>query len=106
MEALNLQIQATSVLDEIPDWKVNSGQKMSVFEVPNWNFKQKSRSCEAYLRSQIVISEFEHGRHEKSDAHGHDDVAVAIAFVSEGAHLAGGLFVLELDADGAVGRGG
>jgi len=41
-----------------------------------------------------------------SDAHGHDDVAVAIAFVGEGAHLAGGLFVLELDADGAIGGGG
>jgi len=40
----------------------------------------------------------------RSDAHGHDDVAVAIAFVGERAHLAGGLFVFELDADGAVGR--
>ena len=41
-----------------------------------------------------------------SDAHGHDDVAVAIAFVGERAHLAGGLFILELDADGAIGGGG
>jgi hypothetical protein len=42
---------------------------------------------------------------KKSDAHGHDDVAVAVGFVGEGAHLAGGLFVLELDADGAIGGG-
>jgi peroxiredoxin len=30
----------------------------------------------------------------RSDAHGHDDVAVAAGFVSEGAELAGGLLVL------------
>ena len=43
--------------------------------------------------------------HCESDAHGHDDVAVAVGFVGEGAHLAGGLFVFELDADGAIGGG-
>ena len=32
-----------------------------------------------------------------SDAHGHDDVAVAVGFVGEGAHLPGRLLVLELE---------
>ena len=40
-----------------------------------------------------------------SDAHGHDDVAIAVLFIGERADLPRGLFVLELDADGAVGRG-
>src|SRR5260221_5532071 len=42
----------------------------------------------------------------ESDAHGHDDVAVAIGFVGEGAHLAGGLFVFQFDADRAFRGGG
>ena len=33
------------------------------------------------------------GQKWRSDAHGHDDVAVAVAFVGEWAHLSGGLFV-------------
>src|SRR5580704_17111824 len=41
-----------------------------------------------------------------SDAHGHDDVAVAVAFVGEGTHLADGLFVLQLNANGAISSGG
>ena len=46
-------------------------------------------------------------RNEKnSNAHGHDDVAVAVQFVGERAQLAGGLFVLEFDADGTFGGGG
>src|SRR5438552_19213675 len=40
-----------------------------------------------------------------SDAHGHDDVAVAVRLISQRAHLPGGLFVLQLDADRAI-RGG
>src|SRR6266436_1079188 len=43
--------------------------------------------------------------HPESDAHGHDDVAVAIGFVGEGAHLSGRLFVFQFDTDGAF-RGG
>src|ERR1700730_8253792 len=45
-------------------------------------------------------------RRISSNAHGHDDVAVAVAFVGERAHLPRGLFVFELDADRAVGCGG
>ena len=39
-----------------------------------------------------------------SNTHGHDDVAVAVRFVGERAHLAGGLFILQLNADRTVGR--
>ena len=35
--------------------------------------------------------------------HGHDDVAVLVAFLTQRAHLAGGLVVLELEADGPGG---
>src|SRR5882724_10373166 len=42
----------------------------------------------------------------ESDAHGHDDVAVAIGFVGKGAHLSGRLFVFQFDADGAFRGGG
>src|SRR5437016_10565476 len=42
---------------------------------------------------------------KKSDAHGHDDVAVAVGLVGERPHLPGGLFVLQLDTDRAIGRG-
>src|SRR5580704_1263935 len=49
-----------------------------------------------YLYSNAYVNQ--------SDAHRHDDVAVAVAFVGERAHLAGGLFVLQLDADRAVRR--
>src|SRR5690348_15623 len=40
-----------------------------------------------------------------SNAHGHDDVSVAVGLIRERAHLAGGLFVLQLDAHRAIGRG-
>src|SRR5947208_10876031 len=42
----------------------------------------------------------------ESDAHGHDDVAVAVGLVGEGTHLPGRLFVLQFDADRAFGGGG
>jgi hypothetical protein len=38
-----LQIQPTSVLNDIRYQGVNSGQKVSAFEIPHWNFKQKVR---------------------------------------------------------------
>src|SRR5664279_841230 len=41
-----------------------------------------------------------------SDAHGHDDVAIAIAVIGEGTHLTGGLLVFQFDADGSIGGGG
>jgi hypothetical protein len=41
-----------------------------------------------------------------SDAHGHDDVAIAVGFIGKGAQLASRLFILEFDADRPVGRGG
>src|SRR5712692_3442683 len=41
-----------------------------------------------------------------SDAHRHDDVAVAVLLVGQRAHLPGRLLVLELDTDGALGRRG
>src|SRR5215469_13164524 len=41
----------------------------------------------------------------RSDAHGHHDVAVARRFVGDGTQLAGGLFVFQLEVDGAVGGG-
>src|ERR1700683_5124988 len=41
-----------------------------------------------------------------SDAHGHDDVAVAAGFVTQRTELACGLFVLQLETDRTVGRGG
>src|SRR5690242_15089568 len=44
-------------------------------------------------------------RRRSSDAHGHDDVAVAAGFVAEGTELTCGLLVLELEADGTVGCG-
>src|SRR6202012_5407505 len=68
--------------------------------------------CERF-GSVVVTKLFTHtliinnaGRKSKrSDAHGHNDVAVAIAFVGEGAHLSCGLFVFQLDADRAFGGG-
>jgi len=42
---------------------------------------------------------------KSSDTHGHDDVAVAVGLIGERAHLPGGLFVLQFDADRAIGRG-
>src|SRR6266849_1085567 len=36
--------------------------------------------------------------------HGHDDVSVAVLIVGEGAHLAGGLLVLEFNTDRPFGR--
>src|SRR5713101_1184453 len=41
-----------------------------------------------------------------SDPHRHDHIAVAVLLVGQRAHLPGRLLVLELDADGALGRGG
>ena len=41
----------------------------------------------------------------ESDTHGHDDVAVAVRLVGERAHLPGGLFVFQFDADRAIGGG-
>src|SRR6202008_4331700 len=69
------------------DWEANSLEKPAGICNRRWGLLEGPRS-------------------ETSDAHGHDDVAVAVVFVSEGTHLAGGLFVLELDTDGAVGSGG
>ena len=46
-----------------------------------------------------------HAGRARSDAHGHDDVAVAAGFVGERTELAGGLLVLELEADRAIGHG-
>src|SRR5271155_5746607 len=43
---------------------------------------------------------------EASYAHGHYDVAVAAGPVAEGTELAGGLFVLQLEADRAIRGGG
>src|SRR5208283_3129848 len=43
---------------------------------------------------------------ERSDAHGHNDVAIAVAVVGQRTHLAGGLFILEFDADRAIGSRG
>src|SRR2546429_5019657 len=42
---------------------------------------------------------------KKSDAHGHDDIAVAVGLVGQRPHLPGGLFVFQFDADRAIGRG-
>jgi hypothetical protein len=39
------------------------------------------------------IKLFLEGKEIKSNAHGHDDVAIAVGLVGERAHLAGGLFV-------------
>src|SRR6202142_1515005 len=41
-----------------------------------------------------------------SNAHWHDDVAVARGFVGKRPKLAGGLFVFQFEADGAIGSGG
>src|SRR5215471_10628835 len=41
----------------------------------------------------------------QSDAHGHDDVTIAVGFIGERAHLPGALLILQFDADGAIGSG-
>src|SRR5271169_2197313 len=56
-----------------------------------------------FEKSQIVTSCLRVEKKSASDAHGHDDVAVAVAFIGERTHLSRRLFVLQLDADGAVG---
>src|ERR1700757_2165561 len=55
---------------------------------------------------RVVAIEILASHPSASDAHGHNDVAIAIALVGEWAHLSGGLLVLKLDADGSVGGGG
>src|SRR5690242_3331242 len=45
-------------------------------------------------------------RARKSNAHGHDDVTIPVGLVGERTHLAGGLFVLQLDAYRAIGGRG
>jgi hypothetical protein len=61
---------------------------------------QRGGGCDVFEESsarktlphfEITICDF---KCDPSDAHGHDDVAVAVGFVGEGAELAGGLFVL------------
>src|SRR6266446_10757734 len=66
--------------------------------MPLWMEKKKGAQLSAFFTKKVVPRDL-------SDAHGHDDVAVAVRFIGERAHLAGGLFILQLDADGAVGRG-
>ena len=39
----------------------------------------------------------------KLNAHGHNNVTIPVRLVGERTHLAGGLFVLQLDADRAIG---
>src|SRR5438046_354545 len=74
----------------------------------------KSKCWAGKLAGRLKVSnsdsnENESGLHSmrpKSDAHGHDDIAVAIRFVGKRAHLAGGLFVFQFDADRAFRGGG
>src|SRR6266404_10005503 len=60
---------------------------------------KKSAKVSAFFKWKVVFR-------DPSDAHGHDDVAVAVGLIGERTHLAGGLFILQLDADGAVGGSG
>src|SRR5271156_1786292 len=48
----------------------------------------------------------QYSQRPRSNAHGHYDVAIARGFVRDGAELAGGLFVFQFEADGAVGGSG
>src|SRR5580658_8858684 len=45
------------------------------------------------------------GRPQTSNTHGHDDVAITRSLIGQRAQLAGGLFILQFEADGAIGRG-
>src|SRR2546430_5530553 len=76
--------------------------------------KLKSNCWAGKLAGRLKVSNSDSNENEsglrsmrpESDAHGHDDVAVAIGLVGKGAHLAGRLFVLQFDADGAFRGGG
>src|SRR2546426_5087396 len=61
--------------------------------------KKKGAQLSALFTKKVVPRDL-------SDAHGHDDVAVAVRLVGERTHLAGGLFVLQLDADRPIGGSG
>src|SRR6266446_2745113 len=67
--------------------------------LPRWMEKKKGAQVSTFFTEKVVLRDL-------SDAHGHDDVAVAVRLVGERTHLAGGLFVLQLDADRPIGGGG
>src|ERR1700752_1748422 len=104
-QGLKAQAQIARVKDEIQDSGQNYSQKLPSFKLPQLESQTEISEVKSHLR--ITNCDLKTQRKwNKSDTHGHDYIAVAIAFVGEGAHLAGGLFVLEFDADGAVGGGG
>src|SRR5437016_181773 len=57
------------------------------------------------VKGALEITNYDFRTGPDSDAHRHDDIAVAVGLISERPHLAGGLFVFQFDADGTIGRG-
>ena len=62
---------------------------------------RRGAAGQAFFLAESVFS----GAGRRSNSHGHDDVAIARGLVGEGAELAGGLLVFQLEADGAFGGG-
>src|SRR5882762_7306808 len=79
--------------------KNDSTHAISLTGFYQWLFVLLSKSARLLNAARLLEIRGE------SNAHGHDDVAVAVGLVGERAHLPGGLFVFQFDADGAIGRG-
>src|SRR6267143_5515431 len=79
--------------------KNDSTHAISLTGFYQWLFVLLSKSARLLNAARLLEMRGE------SNAHGHDDVAVAVGLVGERAHLPGGLFVFQFDADRSIGRG-